>query len=76
MKVAIEPFLNGKYIKFSSNSGYENPDFDAYIPSFSHFTWIQSKWTRVVLDVQGIFKNGRYYLTDPACQSIDQKFGN
>ena len=76
MKVAIEPFLDGQYIKFSSNTGYENPDFDAYIPAFSHFTWIQSKGTRVVLDVQGIFKNGRYYLTDPACQSIDQKFGN
>ena len=76
MKVAIEPFLDGEYIKFSSNTGYENPDFDAYIPAFSHFTWIQSKGTRVVLDVQGIFKNGRYYLTDPACQSIDQKFGN
>ena len=76
MKVAIEPFLDGKYIKFSSNSGYENPDFDAYIPAFSHFTWIYSKGTRVVMDVQGIFKNKRYYLTDPACQSIDEKFGN
>ena len=56
MKVAIEPFLNGKYIKFSSNSGYENPDFDAYIPSFSHFTWIQIKGTRVVLDARYIQK--------------------
>ena len=75
MKVAIEPFLNGKYIKFSSNSGYENPDFDAFIPAFSHFTWIYSKGTRVVLDVQGIFNNGKYYLTDPACQSLEQIFG-
>ena len=76
MKVAIEPFLEGEYIKFSSNSGYENPHFDAYIPSFSHFTWIYSKGKRVVMDVQGIFKNKRYYLTDPACQSLDQSFGN
>ena len=76
MKVAIEPFLYGKYIKFSSNTGYENPDFDAYIPAFSHFTWIQSKGTSVVLDVQGVFKDGKYFLTDPACQSLDQKFGN
>ena len=64
MKVAIEPYLFGKYIKFSSNSGYENPDFDAFIPAFSHFTWIQSKGTSVVLDVQGVFRDGRYYLTD------------
>ena len=76
MKVAIEPFLNGNYIKFSSNSGFKNPNFDAYIPAFSHFTWIYSKGLRVVMDVQGIFKNQRYYLTDPAVQSLDQKFGN
>ena len=76
MKVSIEPFLDGTYTKFSSNSGYENPDFDAYIPAFSHFTWIHSKGRKVVLDVQGIFKNGRYYLTDPACQSLEQLYGN
>lgn len=76
MKVAIEPFLDAQYIKFSSNTGYENPDFDAYIPSFSHFTWIHSKGKRVVMDVQGIFVSGKYYLTDPACQSLEQKFGN
>ena len=75
-KVAIEPYLKGKYLKFSSNSGYENPNFDATIPAFSHFTWIISKGTRVVLDVQGIFRNNKYYLTDPACQSLDQKFGD
>ena len=76
MKVAIEPYIFGNYIKFSSNTGYENPDFDAFIPAFSHYTWIRSKGTRVVLDVQGVFENGKYYLTDPACQSLDQKFGN
>ena len=76
MKVAIEPYIFGKYIKFSSNSGYENPDFDAYIPAFSHYTWIHSRGTKVVLDVQGVFKNGKYYLTDPACQSLNQEYGN
>lgn len=76
MKVAIEPFLDGDYIKFTSNTGYENPDFDAYIPAFSHFTWIKSRGTMVVMDVQGIFKNKKYFLTDPACQSLSQKFGN
>ena len=76
MSVAIEPFLYGEYIKFSSNTGYENPDFNAYIPAFSHFTWICSKGKRVILDVQGVFENGQYYLTDPAVQSLDNVFGN
>ena len=61
MKVAIEPFLTGEYIKFSSNTGYENPDFDAYIPAFSHFTWVCSGGTKVILDVQGVFKNKKYF---------------
>ena len=38
MRVAIEPFLDGIYIKFSSNTRYENPNLNAYIPDFSHFT--------------------------------------
>ena len=41
MKVSIESYLGEDYIKFSSNTGFENPSFNAYIPAFSHFTWIQ-----------------------------------
>ena len=26
------------------------------------------------MNVQGVFKNKKYYLTDPNCQSLDQKF--
>ena len=74
-KVAIEPYLKGAYIKFSSNSGFENPIFEE-IPAFSHFTWIYSKGTKVVMDIQGIFNNDKYYLTDPACQSLNEQFGN
>ena len=69
-------FLSGEYIKFSSNTGYENPDFDAYIPAFSHFTLVCSGGTKIILDVQGVFKNKKYYLTDTACQSLDGAFGN
>ena len=60
MRVAIEPFLDGIYIKFSSNTRYENPNLNAYIPDFSHFTWIRSKGRIVVMDVQGFFKNKKY----------------
>ena len=76
MRVAIEPFLDGIQIKFSSNTRYENPNLNAYIPNFSHFTCIRSKGRIVVMDVQSIFKNKNYYLTDPACQSLVQKFSS
>ena len=71
----VEPFLEGNYTKFSSNTGYENENFRAIIPAFSHYTWIRSKGQTIVVDVQGIFVNNKYYLTDPAIQSIDNQFG-
>ena len=71
----IEPYLNGQFIKFSNNYGYENPDFSAYIPAFSHYSWIKYKGKMVINDVQGIFKDSKYYLTDPAIQSLESKFG-
>ena len=72
----IEPFIEGEYKKFSSNTGYENPDFTAYIPAFSHLSWIISRGKRVIMDIQGVFKDGKYILTDPAVQSFDFEFGN
>ena len=50
----VEPFLEGEYIKFSSNTGYENSDFSAYIPAFSHYSWILYRGRKVILDVQGV----------------------
>lgn len=74
--VYVEPYLEGKYTKFSSNTGYENPDYNAFIPAFSHLSWVVSKGQYVVLDVQGTYNNNKYYLTDPAIQSVEMKFGD
>jgi len=74
--VAIEPFISGEYIKFSSNSGYENQNFNRFIPAFMHYSWIKSRGRIVVSDVQGVFTGKHYILTDPACQSITNEFGS
>lgn len=71
----VEPFLDGEYIRFSNNTGYENPNFNAFIPAFSHYTWVASKGQLVVLDVQGTFVNKKYYLTDPAVQTVNMACG-
>lgn len=72
----VEPFLDGKFIKFSDNCGKENFNFSAYIPAFSHYSWIKYKGRMVINDIQGIFKDSKYYLTDPAVQSLELKYGN
>ena len=72
----VEPYLEGEYTKFSSNTGYENPQFNAYIPAFSHYSWLLYKGRMVILDVQGVFRNQKYYLTDPAVQSVNREYGS
>lgn len=73
--VYVEPYLEGEFIRFSNNAGFENPDFNAFIPAYSHFTWLTSKGRMAVLDIQGTYINNKYYLTDPAVQSIEMAFG-
>lgn len=80
-KISIEPFLEGDFKKFYNNDGgeIEHEDgkrFNKHCSAFSHFTWLNFRGRKVVTDLQGIFKNGKYYLTDPACQSLEQSYGN
>ena len=74
--ISVEPFIEGSYKRFSSNTGFEDPQFNAYIPAFAHYTWLASKGRLVVMDIQGVFKDNKYYLTDPAIQSIEMRFGS
>ena len=79
--ISVEPFLEGNFKKFYNNDGMEieqenGKKFTTYSSAYSHFTWLNFRGRKVVTDLQGIFKNGKYYLTDPACQSLEQKYGN
>ncbi|XP_022097544.1 alpha-protein kinase 1-like isoform X4 [Acanthaster planci] len=68
--VAVERFLKGQYIKFSSNTGYVNPDHPApTLAAFSHFTYHQSNGEFLVSDLQGVYNKRGYSLTDPAIQN-------
>ena len=72
----IEPFLTGNYIKFVSNTNWTNPEIESKtIPAFMHFTWVISKGTAIVSDVQGVIKDGCFLLTDPAVQSVNKSYG-
>ena len=80
-RISIEPFLEGDFKKFYNNDGEEieqedGKRFNKHCSAFSHFTWLNFRGRMVVTDLQGVFKNGKYYLTDPACQSLEQSYGN
>ncbi len=70
----LEQYIHGTYEKFNSNTGWSNPD--TVLPNFfSHWTWVESKQTHLVCDLQGhrghpggpkYGKYSDYYLfTDP-----------
>ena len=73
--LSIEPFLQGIYRKFVSNTNSTDFFIGKAIPTFMHWNWVYSRGEKVVSDIQGVEKQGYYHLTDPAVQSINQEFG-
>eukprot|EP00930_Biecheleria_cincta_P011251 TRINITY_DN1138_c0_g1_i2.p1 TRINITY_DN1138_c0_g1~~TRINITY_DN1138_c0_g1_i2.p1 ORF type:complete len:699 (-),score=80.89 TRINITY_DN1138_c0_g1_i2:283-2379(-) len=73
----IEPFIEGEYTKFNSNSGWTPPedsrfsknDIMDYMQALSHFSWDWSGGENLLCDLQGAYEDGKYVLTDPAIHS-------
>lgn len=68
--MAIEPFIPGKYAKYTSNAGHIGPDSNL-AQAFSHYTWQKSEGDLMVVDLQGVKKT----LTDPQIHSQEDRFG-
>ncbi|XP_003744969.1 eukaryotic elongation factor 2 kinase [Galendromus occidentalis] len=64
----LEHFIEGKYIKYNSNSGFIQCENARFTPqAFSHFTFEKSAHQMIVVDIQGV---GDLY-TDPQIHSFD-----
>eukprot|EP00397_Hematodinium_sp_SG-2012_P006135 GEMP01006163.1.p1 GENE.GEMP01006163.1~~GEMP01006163.1.p1 ORF type:complete len:760 (+),score=164.36 GEMP01006163.1:908-3187(+) len=71
-----ERFVAGVFAKWISNSGYISDSHLAEdLASFAHFTHHHSGGKLMVSDLQGVFSDGCYTLTDPQVLSIDKRFG-
>ena len=70
----LEHFIDGKYIKYNSNSGFVEDAHIRYTPhAFSHFTFEASNHELIVVDIQGV---GDLY-TDPQIHtSIGTDYGD
>ncbi|KAK3313605.1 hypothetical protein B0H66DRAFT_483889 [Apodospora peruviana] len=76
--LTLEPYIEGEYVKYNSNSGYVNEDLDPSheeinnaAQAFSHFTFERSKGRFLISDLQGVGS----LLTDPAIHAKDpQRF--
>lgn len=67
----LEHFIEGKYIKYNSNSGFVRQDetLRCTPQAFSHFTFERSGHQLIVVDIQGV---GDLY-TDPQIHTSDGK---
>eukprot|EP00438_Fugacium_kawagutii_P004900 Skav229213 [mRNA] locus=scaffold2439:90996:93075:+ [translate_table: standard] len=68
--MALEPWIPGKYEKFTSNAGHIAKDSDL-AQAYSHFTWQATAGEIMVVDIQGVENT----LTDPQIHSLDDRFG-
>jgi len=62
---SLEPFIPGKYEKYTSNAGYVAKGSEL-AQAFSHFTWDFSGGDMMVTDIQGVNAS---VLTDPQIHS-------
>lgn len=68
----IEEFLDGKFEKWTSNSGIINSEsYASTLDAFSHWTYDATDEYLVVTDLQGFKTDHQYFLTDPAISSLD-----
>ena len=74
--VAVESYIEGKYVKFNNNYGYEEPELSQLLLAFCHWTWEISGYNFMICDLQGVKSNDGYHLTDPVVHSAEQIYGN
>ncbi|XP_038062552.1 alpha-protein kinase vwkA-like [Patiria miniata] len=68
--VAVERYLEGEFIRFLSNTGYQGEEVLDTLPSaFSHFTFHISNGQILVCDLKGLRWEHGYVFTDPAIHS-------
>lgn len=68
-KKLVEPMLEGKFLKFNSNSGFCTPD--EYMQALSHYSYHMTNGKYVLCDLQGGHYEDMYILTDPVIMSLD-----
>ena len=78
-KSLIEPFIEGQYTHFNSNTGWQDSstsEGSQIAQAMSHFSYHESGRKMVLCDLQGVQKSMDVIFTDPAvCSSAERTFG-
>ena len=71
------PEGQSEFQKWNDNIGYVNKKkFSELLHAFSHWTYEVTKSYMLVVDLQGVEREGHYLLTDPTIHGEDPGFGS
>ena len=73
--VTTEPYIEGNYKKWNSNSGWVREE-NLSVHAFCHWTYHHSEGKLLLCDAQGVKNGGSYTITDPAiCSEFMGQYG-
>eukprot|EP00929_Paragymnodinium_shiwhaense_P096690 TRINITY_DN58383_c0_g1_i1.p1 TRINITY_DN58383_c0_g1~~TRINITY_DN58383_c0_g1_i1.p1 ORF type:complete len:751 (-),score=71.20 TRINITY_DN58383_c0_g1_i1:357-2609(-) len=71
-----ERHLPGVFVKWVGNHGFINRvDNASVLEALAHYSYQLSNRKLMLADLQGVYKDGKYWLTDPQLLSHDKRFG-
>ncbi|EFA75037.1 protein serine/threonine kinase [Heterostelium album PN500] len=69
----LETFYDGDYEKYNSVVGWKNHSLEPVIQAFSHWTYVISDKSTIVVDLEGVVTDRGLILMDPVIHSIHLK---
>jgi len=69
----VEDYIPGNYKKFNNNGNWKKDEDGYTAQAFSHFSHEISGKNLIIVDLQGVKKEKKYVLTDPAIHSVTEE---
>ena len=72
--VIVEDYIEGNFKKWCNNYGSISPESES-LPAFMHWSWVHTGGELMVADLQGVWKQDGFVLTDPVIMSLNNSYG-
>ena len=68
-------YIEGQFQKWCNNYGFISAESQS-LPAFMHWSWVHTKGELMVADLQGVWKEDGFVLTDPVIMSLNNSYGS
>ena len=72
--VIVEDYIEGDFKKWCNNYGFISTESES-LPAFMHWSWVHTRGELMVADLQGVWKQDGFVLTDPVIMSLNNSYG-